>query len=147
RLYPFWPLDFTALDLPPPPKIPKGDYDWDEYEERSQAFHAAEVVAVDRHCKRREYNLSPDLAFAGPPIPDWWQAALYFADHLAKAIRRAPEVLQRKQSTVDWTHQQLKEARQKGEAELKKAEASVAACEAGLAKARELQPAFADFVT
>ena len=146
RLYPFWPLDFTALDLPPPPEVPKGDYDWDEYEERSQAFHAAEVVAIERHFKRREYNLSPSLAFAGPPIPDWWQTALYFADRLDKAIRQAPEVLRGKEGALNWTRRQVQEARQKGAAELQKAEEQVAISERSLAKARELQPVFADFV-
>ena len=138
RLYPFWPLDFTALDLPPPPEVPTGDYDWDDYENRSQAFHAAEVVAIERHFKRRECNLSRDVAFAGPPIPDWWQTALYFADHLDKAIRRAPEIVQGKERTLNWAHQQVKEAHQKGAAELKKAEAQVPISERSLAKAREI---------
>jgi hypothetical protein len=147
-LFPYWPLDFTALDLPPSPEAPTDDDDdYDDYDDRCQAFRAAQVAAVERHFKRREYNLSPGLAFAGPPIPDWWQTALHFADHLDKRIRRAPEVLQKEQHMIDWAHKRAKEAGQNGEAELKKAEASVAMYEARLAKARELQPVFADFVT
>lgn len=145
RLYPFWPLDFTALDLPPPPKVPTDDDD--DYDERCEAYRAAQVAAVERHFKRRDYNLSANLAFAGPPIPDWWQTALHLADHLDKRMREAPVVLRKKQSVVDWAHEQVKQARSKGQAELKKAEASVAMSEERLAEARALLPAFQDFVT
>jgi hypothetical protein len=135
-LYPFWPLDFTALELPPSPA-----------EDGAEDYTAPQVAAVERHFKRRQYGLSANLAFAGPPIPDWWQTAIHFADELGRDLRRVPETLQKEQKMLDWAREQVKEARSKGEAELKKAEGFVAMYEASLATMRGLQPAFQNFVT
>lgn len=158
-LYPFWPLDLTALNLPPPPEDPKDDDDYDGYEERCAAFRAAQVAAVERYFRRREFILTPDQAFAGPPIPDWWQTAIYYADYLAKAVHGIPEVLKQEQATREWALQQVKEARAKSEAEInkgeveikraeaeiKKAEATVAMYDTKLAGMQQLQPAFLAF--
>jgi len=133
RLFPFWPLDFTALELPPTCE------DDDDHT-------TAQIAAVNRHFKGSHRILSAALAFAGPPIPDWWQTAIHFADHLGTALRSVPAVLKREQDMLAWAHQQVQQARAKGAAELKKAETSVAVNESRLAKARALEPAFADFV-
>jgi Domain of unknown function (DUF1963) len=134
RLFPFWPLDFTALELPP-----TCDDDDDDHT-------TAQVAAVKRHFKHRQHILSAALAFAGPPIPDWWQTAIHLADDLGKALRGVPGVLVREQQMLAWAHDQVQQARAKGAAELNKAEASVALYESRLAKARAREPAFADFV-
>jgi len=133
RLYPFWPLNFTALELP----LASVDDDEDATK--------AQVAAIERHFKRRQYGLSASLAFAGPPIPDWWQIAIYFADELGKAVARIPEALQKEQKMLDWAHEQVRQAPSKSEAELKKAEATVAMYEGRLAKARAVEPPFRAF--
>src|SRR4030088_1996411 len=55
-LFPYWPVSFAILDVPPPPR--------DEDEDGLEAFHATEVAAVEKLFPRREYNLGPDQAFA-----------------------------------------------------------------------------------
>jgi hypothetical protein len=155
-LYPFWPLDFTALDLPPPPQDPKeddDDFDYDGYDERCAAYRAAQVAVVERHFPRREFILTPGQAFAGPPIPDWWQTAIYYGEYLAKAVLGIPEAEKREQATREWALQRVAEVRSKGEAdiktreaEIKTAEAAVARYDTMLARMQQLQPAFLAFV-
>jgi len=72
-LYPYWPICFSVLDLAPAPENPQDS----DYDERVEAFRAAQAAAVEKHLPRRKYNLSPGQAFAGPPIPDWWQNAIH----------------------------------------------------------------------
>lgn len=151
-LYPFWPLDLTALDVPPAPIEPKEDDDYGNYDERCEALRAAQVAAVERHFRRRDFNLSPNLAFAGPRIPDWWQTAIYYAEYLAKAVLGIPEVLKREHASREWALRRVEEMRAKGEAdiktavaEIKQAEAAVAMYDAKLVRMQQLQPALLEF--
>jgi Domain of unknown function (DUF1963) len=57
-----------------------------------------------------------------------------------------PGVLKREQDSLAWAHGQVQQARAKGAAEVKQAEASVATNESRLAKARALELPFSDFV-
>jgi hypothetical protein len=140
RLYPYWPVSFSVLDLPPPPEDPEADgYDDDDYDDRSEAFGAAQAAAVERHLPRRKYDLSPGLAFAGPPIPDWWQNAIQLSDDLARAGRDG-------QGALRLWRVKREQARATGGKELAEAEAAVAKLEAELAKLHEAQPAFKNYV-
>lgn len=60
RLFPFWPVDFSMLDI--------GSLTASF--ENSKAYCAATIAAVERHHPRRQYDISPEAAFAGPQIPD-----------------------------------------------------------------------------
>jgi Domain of unknown function (DUF1963) len=136
-LYPYWPVDFAMLDVPSLPS--------DEDEDGMEAFHAAEVVAVEKLLPRREYNLSPEQAFAGPPIPDWWQTAIHYANYLAKAVSNIPNALKTEQASLDYAHKKVEEAQSQGTRELKKAEDYVVLCERKIAGLRQLRPAFLEF--
>jgi len=139
-LYPYWPVRFSVLDLPSTPEDPHhGDYKSDDYDERVEAYIAAQVAAVEKHLPRRQYHLSPKQAFAGPPIPDWWQNAVQLASDLAKVSRDGPGALSQ------WRAKR-EEARAKGGRELEVAETAVARLEDELAKLHAAQPAFKDHV-
>ena len=84
-LFPYWPVDFTVLDVTQPAS--------DEDEDAWEKFGAAEVAAVEKLFSRREYVLTPDQAFAGPSIPDWWQTAIYYANYLDKALLNIPNLI------------------------------------------------------
>jgi hypothetical protein len=134
-LYPYWPVCFSVLDLAPAPENPQDS----DYDERVEAFRAAQAAAVEKHLPRRKYNLSPGQAFAGPPIPDWWQNAIQLSSDLARASRDG-------QGALNLWRMKLEQARAKGGQELADAEAVVAKLEAELAKLHEAQPAFKDYV-
>jgi hypothetical protein len=136
-LFPYWPVNFAILDVPPPPR--------DEDEDGMEAFHTAEVAAVEKLFPRREYNLSPDQAFAGPPIPDWWQTPIHYANYLAKAVLDIPNVFKREQGSLDYARKKVEEAQSKNPNELKKAKDYVVLCESKIARLRQLQPAFLEF--
>ncbi len=131
-LFPCWPIDFAALDTGPMPVDPDDD-------DAHDAYAAAGRAAVERLFVRRQYILTPDLAFAGPPIPDWWRNAVHLADDLAKASRTG-------QGALALWRAKLEEALPKGGKDLSDAEANVAASEAELAKLHAAQPAFKDYV-
>jgi hypothetical protein len=136
-LFPYWPVDFAVLDVTPPAS--------DEDEEAIEAFHAAEAVAVKKVYPLRQYILTADQAFTGPPIPDWWQTAVYYANYLEKALLNAPNLIKREQGSLEYALKQVQEAQSKGPAELKKAQAYVGIVEGKIAKLHQLQPAFAEF--
>lgn len=133
RLFPYWPVRLAVLDIPPPPQ----DMDADDIDAQLEAFGAAQVAAVERHCPRRKYNLSPDQAFAGPPIPDWWQNAIHFSDQLARAGRDG-------QGALPLWRGKLAQAG--SDEELAIAKAAVDKLEQALAALRAAQPGFADYV-
>ena len=136
-LFPFWPVDFAVLDVTPPTS--------DEDEDAVEALAAAEAAAVGKLFPRRKSILTPDQAFAGPPIPDWWQTALHYASYLDKAIVNIPNLIKREQGSLEWALQQVEEAQSKGPTEVNKAQAYVALCERKIATLHELQPAFLEF--
>ena len=136
-LFPYWPVDFAVLNVTPP----AGDED----EHAFEAFAAAEAAAVERLFPRRKYILTVDQAFAGPPIPDWWQTAIYYANYLDKALLNIPNLIKREHGSLEYAQQKVEEAHSKGQAELKKAKAYVAICESKIAKLHQLQPAFTEF--
>ncbi len=136
-LFPYWPVDFAVLDVTPPAS--------DEDEDAAEAFSAAEAAAIGKLFPRREYVLTADQAFTGPPIPDWWQTAIYYANYLEKALLNAPNLIKREQGSLEYARKQVEEAQSKGPAELKKAQAYVGIVEGKIAKLHHLQPAFAEF--
>jgi hypothetical protein len=136
-LFPYWPVDFAVLDVTPP----ASDEDEDAFEE----FSAAEVAAVEKFFPRRKYTLTPDQAFAGPSIPDWWQIAIHYASYLDSAVRNAPNLIQRQQASLEYALKKVEEAQAKGPNELKTAKAYVAICENNIATLLQLQPAFLEF--
>lgn len=134
-LFPYWPVHLSRLDLPSPPSE-----DADDADEQVDAFLTAQAAAVEAHFPRRKYNLTPDLAFAGPAIPDWWQNAIHLSDKLARASRDG-------QGALNIWRARLAQSRAGGDKDLvAKAEAAVAQLEAELAKLHEAQPRFKDFV-
>lgn len=140
-LFPFWPLDFTVLDVP---YIPE-DEDFEHVEKRV----AAQVAEVKRHFTRRQYNLSPEQAFFGAPIPDWWQTAIHYTDGLTTALKNIANVLRDKQGSLEWSRKKLEEVRAKDDgapAAIKEAEKHVAMYEAWIAKLTQLEPDFRAFV-
>jgi len=136
-LFPCWPVDFAALDVTPPS---------DEDEDAFEAFGAAEVAAVGKLFSRRQYVLTPDQAFAGPSIPDWWQTAIHYANYLDKAVLDIPNLIKRDQASLEYASKQVEEAQSKGPGELKKAQDYVALCERKIAKLHQSQPALLEFV-
>jgi hypothetical protein len=134
-LFPYWPVCLSVLDLALPPEDLRGD----DYDERVEAFRAAQAAAVEKHLPRRKYNLSPTQVFVGPPIPDWWQNAIQLSSDLARASRDG-------QGALNLWRTKLEQARAKGGKELADAEAAVARLEAELAKHHEAQPGFKDYV-
>lgn len=136
-LFPYWPVDFAVLDVTPPAS--------DEDEDAWEAFRAAEAAAVDKHFSRRKYILTADQAFTGPPIPDWWQTAVYYANYLDKALLNAPNLIKREQGSLEHALKKVEEAQSKGPAELKQAQAYVGIVESKIANLHQLQPAFAGF--
>jgi hypothetical protein len=137
-LFPFWPLDISVLDIPP---IDFGD-DEDERDERVAAYHAAQTAAVAAHVRRREFNLSPEQAFFGAPIPDWWQTAILYTNRLAQQAREMPKVFEQTRASLDWARGGLAEAQAKSSAEGEKQASYVKMYEEKLAKLDRLQPAF-----
>ena len=125
------------LDVTPP----TSDDDEDAYEK----FAAAEVAAVGKLFARREYVLTAAQAFAGPPIPDWWQTAIHYANYLEKALLNVPNLIKREQGSLEYALKKVEEAQSKDPNELKKAKAYVAICESKIAKLHQLQPAFVEF--
>ena len=136
-LSPFWPLDVTVLDVP---GIPADD-DYEHVEKR----HAAQAAEVERHFARRQYNLSPEQAFYGAPIPDWWQIAIHYTDGLAEAVQRAPKVLDGERASFERTSNQLSDERASGGAKIKEYEKYVKMYEGRVAKLIPLQPEFVAF--
>jgi hypothetical protein len=136
-LFPCWPVDFAALDVTPPPS--------DEDDDAVEAFHAAEVAAVEKLFPRREYNLDPEQAFAGPPIPGWWQTAIHYANYLEKAVLDIPNLIKREQGMLEHALKRVEEARPGNPDEVKKANDSVAMYERSIGKLHQLQPAFLEF--
>ena len=137
-LYPFWPLDITVLDIPP---FEAGEDD-DEIDEIVDAHQAAQIAAVAKHVRRREFNLSCEQAFFGAPIPDWWQTAIHYTDGLARQAREMPKVFEQTQASLDWARRGLAEAQAKGGTESEKQASYVKMYEEKLAKLDRLQPAF-----
>ena len=79
RLFPFWPIDFTVIEVPA-----EGEHD-----ETGEAQHAA----IGARFRRREYNLSASGVFEGPPIPRWWQHAIHYVTLLTEKLRSVPSVI------------------------------------------------------
>jgi hypothetical protein len=91
-----------VLDIPP---IEFGEDD-DERDERVAAYEAAQIAAVAKHVTRREFNLRPEQAFFGAPIPDWWQTAIHYTNGLAQQARDVPKVFE---ALLDWARGGLAE--------------------------------------
>jgi hypothetical protein len=89
--------------------------------------------------------LSANQAFAGPPIPDWWQIAIHYANYLEKAVLDIPNEIARAQRTLEYVRKKVEEMQSKSPDELRKAKHSVAICERTIARFHELQPAFLEF--
>ena len=136
-LFPYWPVDFAVLDVTPPAS--------DDDEDAWENFSVAEAAAVEKLFPRRKYVLTVDQAFTGPPIPDWWQSAIHYANYLDKALNDGPNLIKREQGSLEYSLKQVEEAQSKGPAELKKAQAYVAIVEGKIAKLQQLQPALAAF--
>ena len=112
---------------------------------RFEAFSAAEAAAVEKLFPRRQYVLTPDQAFKGPSIPDWWQTAIHYANHLEKAVLNIPNLVKREQGSLEYALKKVEEAQSKNPNELKKAKEYVAICERKIAALHQLQPAFLEF--
>lgn len=134
-LFPYWPVAFHVLDLPEPPRDEDADDD-----DVAQDYAAAEAAAVGQHIQRRQYNLSPAQAFAGPPIPNWWHTAVYYADYLDKALRNIPNIAKGDQAQLAYARGQVDAARAKTPDDLRKAQAYVALCEKKIAERLHLEP-------
>ncbi|PPD43689.1 MAG: hypothetical protein CTY15_09120 [Methylocystis sp.] len=117
-LFPFWPVDVTRIDLDTPET---GDPDED-----ADALSEAYVAALRKRFARRQYDLSPTVAFEGPPIPDWWRCAFHVADSLAAAARNAPNVIERERGMIDYARGKLDEARRAGAEEIEAAQRQAA---------------------
>jgi len=138
-LFPYWPVDFAVLAVMPP----AGDEDEDAFE----AFSAAEVAAVEKLFSRRQYVLTPDQAFAGPSIPDWWQTAIHYANYLEKVLLDIPSLVKREQGSLDHARTRVEEAQSKGPGELKKVKDHVSLYESRIARLHQMQPAFLEFAS
>lgn len=114
-LFPFWPVDFTRLDIEPPAGLDADD--------AFEAVYAAQNAAIGRHFRRREYSLSADEVFSGPAIPDWWRCAIFVSEKLAEAVKNAPKVLADAEQMLAYTLGKLEEARQASAEALKASQA------------------------
>ena len=83
---------------------------------------------------------------AGPPIPDWWQTAIHYANTLAKAVLDIPNTFEREQRSLDFNRKKVEEAKSNSPGELKTLEGYVAMYERNILGLRQLQPAFLKFV-
>lgn len=117
-LFPFWPVDVTRIDLDTPEA---GDPDED-----ADALRETFDAALRERFARRQYDLSPTVAFEGPPIPDWWRCAFHVADSLAAAVENAPKVIKRARGMIDYARGKLDETRRAGAEEIEKAQRQAA---------------------
>ncbi len=131
-LFPYWPVRISALDLAPIP-------------DRVDAYRAAQVRAVEKYHPRRECYLSPEQAFAGPAIPDWWQIAIHYAAWLDRALREVPNLIQREQGSLDYALKKVEEAQSKGPAEVQKARNVLDLYQNKIATIHRLTPLLRDF--
>ncbi len=119
-LYPFWPPDFTALELPPLPSDDDDDAN-DNYAVApgrwppNSASSAANTIC-------RLASRSPDRRFRTGGTPP----SILPSNSASAAPRARSDALQREQKMLERAHAQASEARSIGDvAALKKAEASV----------------------
>jgi hypothetical protein len=131
-LFPFWPIDFSVLDI----GSMAADF---ENNEAHMAYERAKVAAVERHLPLREYHLSPEAAFAGPPIPDWWQNGIHLAALLTENVKSG-------NGAIAHAQRRLEEARSTGGQPLSDTDASVAYFEAFIARQDVKFPVFEAFV-
>lgn len=132
QLFPFWPVEFTPIEA-------TYDEDTGEDDERDQIARALGLAP-------RPYHLSAKQAFSGPPVPNWWQNAIHFANFLADKQTKIPKVLQGLQTSLEWAQGQLDAARSKGPAEIRKAQSYVELCQSKVASSAGLRAEFERFV-
>lgn len=140
-LFPYWPIGFSRLDLGPPPDDP----DADDYDDQVEAYRAAQRSAVRRRLPQRDYNLSPTLAFAGPPVPDWWQTAFHYAAYLDHALAGVPKLLANAQISLDHAVTRAEQAQSGSATDLKTAQDYVRLCRDKIATIQALTPVLRDF--
>lgn len=140
-LYPYWPMRFSMLN----PAPVSGDIGGDEDDNRVEEIRTAQVEAVTRLLPRRETNLSPQQAFAGPPIPVWWQTAIHYSGFLEQALGDLPNLIARTHGSLDYARNQVEATQSKTPKELKEARDYVAILEERIATLRRLEPAFRAF--
>ena len=104
-LFPYWPVDFAVLDVTPPAS------DDDEDAARSSALPKSQPSKS--FSRAVNTYLTADQAFAGPPIPDWWQTAIHYANYLDKALLNVPNLLKREQGSLEYALKKVEEAQSK----------------------------------
>lgn len=158
RLFPYWPVEMTALEV----ELVKSDADenYEQYEKERAALNDA----VGRHFFRRQFFLTADHAYKllGGDVPRrfWWHSAQYYAACLRRVLHDMPQ--------RDYRRRSLEAARTRRESlrpnavtgvwkllglrseppseEAKKAEAYVASLETQLAELESVVPEFESFV-
>ncbi len=159
RLFPFWPVNITTLNVET--SAPPDADDEDGYE-ATEALLKAQIAAVDRHFTRREFFLTANEAFkvlGDAPRPCWWHTAHHYAACLRTDLVDAmPHILDFHRRALDRARTQSANLRPTGllsalglrsakrTPEVQKAEDEVSRCETVLADLRRLVPEFERFV-
>lgn len=131
-LFPYWPIDFTALDLGAAPD--------DDDDGAVDAYYAAQKAAIEKRFSRRETGLSAAEAFKGPPFPDYWRIAIQLANDLAAAARWG-------QGSLKMWEAKLSQARAAGDAvETAKAQSAIDRLTTELAAKRAANLGFGAYV-
>jgi hypothetical protein len=84
-IMPRWPVAFVPLPL-------VSDRPREKYDQQSALIAA--------RFNQPKYGLSARAAFAGPPIPRWWQTAYHYVDFLSAQRARIPAAIEEQQKIV-----------------------------------------------
>lgn len=162
RLFPFWPVDITTLDIEP--NVPPDTDDEDDRFEATEALLKAQVAAVDRLFTRREFFLEAKEAFKllGDAHPFWWHTAEHYAACLrTDLVDTVPHLLDYHRRSVDRARTRSASLQPTGVAgllsalglrsaqkspDVQKAEEELIRCERVLEKFTRLVPEFERFV-
>lgn len=95
RLFPYWPVDITAVEIEPVLESdPSEEYEEEQYEKENAAL----VAAVGRRFFRRQFFLTADHAYKllGGDVPRmyWWHSAQYYAACLRRALHTVPHYIE-----------------------------------------------------
>jgi len=159
RLFPYWPVDITAVEVEP---VPESDPEDEDEEEQYEKESAALVGAVARHFFRRQYFLDANHVYEllGGDVPRmfWWHSAQYYAAGLQRALHSLPECIEGRRRDLDAARVRLENLRTTGllsagvfrskqaSDDVKRSEDYVVRLETQLAQFESLLPAFESFV-
>lgn len=159
RLFPYWPVEITAVEVEP---VLESDPDDEDEEEQYEKESAALCVAVARHFFRRQYFLNADHVYGllggDAPRMFWWHSAQYYAAGLQRALHSLPQYIADRRRNLEAARIGLENLRSTGllsasvfrskeaSEDVKRAEDYVVRLQTKLAELELLLPDFESFV-